>query len=209
MRVVKVVTWVLVLIMILNTDGDSAEGRRRNRKNRNRKKESGKPINSHSQQKRRHHQRRSHLLKRDDVSLRIQKQFFNEWQRGRSKPVHPRVKKHPQIEVLEWREALIFAQTQNETILHRATARLGHHSTAQDVTGKLVHISDPNMLTHFGCADAIGNKNDIPRDQSWIALIERGSCLFFNKIRLAKLHNASAVVIYNHQDKSEVMNTAG
>ena len=207
--ILKFTVWLLVLVLIVCPGPDGVEGRRRNRKNRTLDKE----LKNKTHSKRRHHQRRRNSLEKKELtSLQIQQQLLESWQLEKTKPIQPQMKMFPQIAVEEWREAIICAHSKaRSTVIlhHRAVARVGHQSKTEDVVGKLVHISDPNMQTHYGCTEEIGNICEIPQNRPWIALVERGKCRFFNKIRLAKLHNASAVIIYNHEDKSEVMNTAG
>jgi hypothetical protein len=42
---------------------------------------------------------------------------------------------------------------------------------------------------------------NVPSNRRWIALVERGSCKFNDKIHNAAVEmNASAVVIYDHKD---------
>ena len=210
LRFLKLVFWLLVIVLVLYSEQESAEAKKRNRKNR----KGGKGLKKRgkSGQNRKHHQRRSNMKDKGlTESMRIQQSMIQAWQSDKSRPYRPPINNHPHYRVEKWREAIVFAHSKNDksTILYETTARIGHHSVVGNVEGKLVHVLDPNMKTHFGCAEGIGNIKEVPRDRPWIAMIERGKCYFFNKIRMAKLHNASAVIIYNHKDEVEVMNTVG
>lgn len=82
--------------------------------------------------------------------------------------------------------------------------RYGLHTLAdKTVFGKVIHISDAGRTnSHFGCGEAIANLYEIPENQEpWIALIERGHCSFFIKIKLAERNNASAVIFYDNKDR--------
>ena len=199
MRVLKSGLVVIAILFIVFAGDESVEAGKRHRKNRRGDKQ---------EQKRRHNRKGRKIEDRDAMTL--QQKMMAQWQREGSHQ-KPTRKSEAQIEVEEWREAHIFAHSKNDsgTILHKTVGKVGYHSKSVDIVGKLVHIVDPNMKTHFGCADDIGNKKDIPKKGKWIALIERGKCYFFNKIRMAKLLKASAVIIYNHEEESQVMHTAG
>ena len=76
---------------------------------------------------------------------------------------------------------------------------------ADKAEGVLVHVrSSSNSAggkSHSGCTTF---ENDIPREH-WIALIERGDCVFSRKIRNAVLKNASAVLVYDNSSKAELV----
>lgn len=65
--------------------------------------------------------------------------------------------------------------------------------------GWVVHVRSADNSTH-GCTRPV----NAPAVDRWIALVERGMCKFHDKIyNTAILTNASAVVIYNHQQQSQ------
>jgi len=113
----------------------------------------------------------------------------------------------------EWTEAVISLHSHSRrynSAKHRTIGKFGYHSEQKNVVGRLVHVQDPGLNSNLGCAGGVANKHEIPKDEPWIALIRRGKCYFFNKIKLAELNNASAVVIYdNKRGRPQVMNTAG
>ncbi|XP_039250123.2 uncharacterized protein LOC120327794 [Styela clava] len=96
--------------------------------------------------------------------------------------------------------------------VHSARGKYGLHSRPDPVFGRLIHVIDAERSnSNFGCGTAIANKHEIPQNgEPWIALIQRGHCAFFRKIKLAERNNASAVIIYDHKE-GEVpkMNTIG
>lgn len=102
--------------------------------------------------------------------------------------------------------------TQNYTKTYSLVGNYGFHSPRTSLRGFGVLVKDPGQNSHFGCDSTIENKHQLRKDGSpWVAVLERGQCDFFYKIRLAKLHNASAVIIYNSVDTLElpIMNTVG
>lgn len=95
---------------------------------------------------------------------------------------------------------------------HESSGVYGMHSQPDTVFGQVIHIEDAGRRdSHFGCGNAVANFREIPRDRApWIALMARGHCSFFYKLKLAQRNNASAVLIYNDRpgDPPE-MNTIG
>lgn len=89
--------------------------------------------------------------------------------------------------------------------VHTGSGKFGIHSKSENVFGRLIHLEDAGRRsTHFGCGIDVENKHMLPKgNETWIALISRGHCPFFNKIRLAELLNASGVVIYDNNENSK------
>lgn len=56
--------------------------------------------------------------------------------------------------------------------------RYGHHSPLRDVSGIVVHASEPEG-TNNGCFNSYSN---ITANFPWIALVQRGGCTFTDKI---------------------------
>ena len=82
----------------------------------------------------------------------------------------------------------------------------GRYAVASPITpeyGRLVHV-----LTEDGKNDgcrALVNAPDASQGR-WIALIQRGQCKFHDKvINAAWMHNASAVVVYDHVEESDML----
>jgi len=79
--------------------------------------------------------------------------------------------------------------------------RFGSESRLDSEWGIVVHIRTIDNRTD-GCTSPPVNAPS----ERWIALIERGSCNFQQKIHNAAIvSNASAVVIYNHQDDTDLL----
>ena len=79
--------------------------------------------------------------------------------------------------------------------------RFGSESRLDSEWGIVVHIRTIDNRTD-GCTSPPVNAPP----ERWIALIERGSCNFQQKIHNAAISsNASAVVIYNHQDDNDLL----
>ncbi|CAG5124496.1 unnamed protein product [Candidula unifasciata] len=77
----------------------------------------------------------------------------------------------------------------------------GKQSLIASISGVVIHAvnvedrAGTQVVNHYGCTPYSHKK--FP-SETWIALVERGSCSFANKIHVAtKEHNASAIVIYN------------
>lgn len=69
-------------------------------------------------------------------------------------------------------------------------------SRIDDEWGWVVHVR-----TATGTNDACTPPINVPAGERWIALIERGSCRFHQKIiNVAVVANASAVVVYNNEN---------
>jgi hypothetical protein len=78
--------------------------------------------------------------------------------------------------------------------------RYGVKSRQDTEWGMVVHVRTTENQTH-GCSPPV----NVPKER-WIALVERGSCKFTDKIyNSAVVKNASAVVIYNHKDEDELL----
>ena len=80
------------------------------------------------------------------------------------------------------------------------SGRYGTDSLKDSEWGWVVHVRTADNKTH-GCSAPV----NIPK-QRWIALIERGSCKFHEKIyNAAIVQNASAVVIYNDKHEQDLL----
>lgn len=78
--------------------------------------------------------------------------------------------------------------------------RYGTESRMDSEWGWVVHARTIDNKTD-GCKEIV----NVPKVR-WIALIERGGCKFQEKIYNAAIEkNASAVVVYNHKDESDVI----
>lgn len=86
----------------------------------------------------------------------------------------------------------------NETKTERFKGKFGHKSLVESrINGTLFHARTKTDNQTHGCEEYGG---DIPSGH-WIALVERGTCYFEDKILVAtEKHNASAIVIYNSDD---------
>ena len=77
----------------------------------------------------------------------------------------------------------------------------GQNSRIEKEWGWVVHVRTSDNHTH-GCSPPV----NVPPKERWIALISRGSCKFTKKIlNAAVLRNASAVVIYNHEEDEKLL----
>jgi len=82
----------------------------------------------------------------------------------------------------------------------------GRYAVASPITpeyGRLVHVRTEDGRNH-GCQPLV-NAPDASEGK-WIALIQRGNCKFHDKvINAAWIYNASAVVVYNHMEESDLL----
>lgn len=76
--------------------------------------------------------------------------------------------------------------------------KFGYDSPHSSAKGWLYSLMANNVN---GCKEF----NVVVDRTPWIALIERGECNFYKKIRNAYNHNASAVVIYDHKDSDDAI----
>nr|KAG5701771.1 hypothetical protein BaRGS_000761 [Batillaria attramentaria] len=68
-------------------------------------------------------------------------------------------------------------------------------------SGHLVHVRSKGNVNN-GCSDY---DHDLPT-HDWVALIERGTCYFSEKVRVAtRQYNASAVIIYDNQPSTHLV----
>jgi len=97
-----------------------------------------------------------------------------------------------------WNKTDIMNDTQTGHMMSKSfDGRYGETSKISSENGLVVHVRDIDNNTD-GCKPAV----NVPQDEPWIALIQRGSCSFQTKIfQATKLSNASAVVVYNNQDR--------
>ena len=89
-------------------------------------------------------------------------------------------------------------------LLHQG-GEIGKYSTGlvASARGTLVHVRSRNGTAHHGCDEEWENMLP-PTPQPWVALIRRGFCNFDVKVENAYRNNASAVIIYNYNDESEL-----
>ncbi|KAL8581025.1 hypothetical protein ACOMHN_048059 [Nucella lapillus] len=88
----------------------------------------------------------------------------------------------------------------NKQMNETAEGKYGAESLVEQKTGLVMHIHNKDNKSH-GCKDYT---NKIIPQVPWIALIERGVCLFTEKIKRAtQTYNATAVVIYNNDSDDE------
>ncbi len=74
------------------------------------------------------------------------------------------------------------------------TYGLGNRPDSEE--GQLIHVRTEQGENH-GCS----LPTNVPPNIKWIALIQRGGCKFNYKIyNAAIMYNASAVIVYNHED---------
>lgn len=71
-----------------------------------------------------------------------------------------------------------------------------------DVGGILVHVtSESDYKDHTACEPTIrGTNGDALPIEPWIALIQRGNCVFEKKVEHAFKHHAVGVIVYNDKD---------
>ena len=82
----------------------------------------------------------------------------------------------------------------------RDIGRYGQNGRIEKEWGWVVHVRTADNRTH-GCTPPI----NVPKER-WIALVSRGKCKFTKKIlNAAVIKNASAVVIYNHEDDDKLL----
>lgn len=79
--------------------------------------------------------------------------------------------------------------------------RYGTTSAPQMEKGWVVHVRSADK-SNDGCEPIV----NVPKSgERWIALIKRGQCRFHEKISNAISKNASAVVVYNHEDDEDLL----
>jgi len=77
----------------------------------------------------------------------------------------------------------------------------GSESRLEDEWGVVVHVRARDNRTD-GCSPPV----NAPSGPRWVALIRRGACKFHQKIHNAGIiSNASAVVIYNNEDDTQLL----
>lgn len=187
-NIVLYLTWTIVIILVVSAGNSCSEARKRKRRHRGR---GGK--------------RRDQRLQSEKTSDII-KALMERKQGISPVPVDP-------TSPPAWTDAHLHAHMvadYSDQVVLDTTGKFGFHSPTRRVRGRVVHVADPGLSSNFGCAHGIENRHEIPSDEPWIALIKRGKCYFFNKIKLGERHKASAVVIYDDTNgKIQVMNTLG
>ncbi|XP_012934961.1 RING finger protein 150 [Aplysia californica] len=105
---------------------------------------------------------------------------------------------------------ITFRDRDNQETSSVFRGKFGINSEVHSVSGRLMHsLSFPirgwkgssTKPNHYGCTKYVNSK--FPSGK-WIALVERGECVFTKKIQVATHdHNASAIVIYNNASDGE------
>lgn len=90
----------------------------------------------------------------------------------------------------------------SQVVKKSETGSFGYDSLMEPRNGILIHVRSKDNANH-GCTHPV----NVPSgNTSWIALVERGSCTFKEKVHnIANKHKASAVVIYDNEDKDSVL----
>lgn len=109
--------------------------------------------------------------------------------------------------------SFIHPDTKKKSTAHYQ-GKYGVKSVIAHVSGVVMHAksrvrpnSKSSATNHSGCSEYVNKK--FPKG-AWIAFVERGDCQFTKKIKIAtKVHNASAIVIYNNGDVRQIMNHDG
>lgn len=86
----------------------------------------------------------------------------------------------------------------------KEVAKYGEGQIFDISSAKLVHITDQNNTKdHKGCTENLRdsfNQSLPPRDELWIALIQRSVCKFEEKVQHVHNYGAIGAIIYNHLD---------
>uniref|UniRef100_F6SPQ8 PA domain-containing protein n=2 Tax=Ciona intestinalis TaxID=7719 RepID=F6SPQ8_CIOIN len=212
LNMLKYCVWAVVIFVFLQAGESSVEARRRKRKGAD---VSGPPSRRHRKHNKlnrnNHHALDSSLTstKTDDTHTKtIIDQYIKSRRRGSRK-------QSKSYTVKKWTEANVTVGTKVDELslsnLEQSLGKFGHHSRRENIVGRVIHITDPGLEnSHHGCGHTMSNRHMIPNNETWVALIKRGYCYFFNKIKLGERYNASAVVIYDDKPgKIEIMNTIG
>ncbi|XP_076815415.1 uncharacterized protein LOC143461550 [Clavelina lepadiformis] len=209
-NILRVCVFTLVIMFLVDAGIGGAEARRHGQNRR------GEKRKSHKKNVKRQLTGKSKPSSKEEVEARYLSTYLEQHRRERAQEnaqKSRRIRKPGSGHVDLWTEAKIDVSAKIDKSfakVHEAVGKYGYHSRKNNVSGKLVHVRDPGRNTHLGCNYAIANTHHIPKNRSWIALIERGQCIFFHKLRLGELHNASAVIVYNNRhEEAEVMNTIG
>ncbi|KAK3535310.1 hypothetical protein QTP70_007658 [Hemibagrus guttatus] len=113
----------------------------------------------------------------------------------------------------EYLSAIINATVQDskgntKRVISKEDGRYGQNSPKTEVTGIIITPSAVNGVVDMqGCCT---NTRFIipPKTTHWIALLQRGKCMFKEKILKAAAFNASAVLIYNNSSKEDTVTMA-
>lgn len=70
-------------------------------------------------------------------------------------------------------------------------------------SGVLLHVVGTDDDRN-GCAAPVRGVRQPPSGGPWIALVRRGKCSFQNKVDNARLAGASAVIVYNDRDSTDL-----
>ncbi|XP_002127970.2 uncharacterized protein LOC100175825 [Ciona intestinalis] len=210
-NMLKYCVWAVVIFVFLQAGESSVEARRRKRKGADVSGPPSRRQRKHNKLNRNnHHALDSSLtsIKTDDKNTKIIDQYMKSRRRGSRKPSRS-------YTVKKWTEANVTVGTKVDELslsnLEQSLGKFGHHSRRENIVGRVIHITDPGLEnSHHGCGHTMSNRYMIPNNETWVALIKRGYCYFFNKIKLGERYNASAVVIYDDKPgKIEIMNTIG
>lgn len=97
---------------------------------------------------------------------------------------------------------ITFTDPKTNNVKHESyPGKYGVKSLVEQQSGVAVHVRTKDNKTD-GCTEY----NVKLPSEKWIAVVERGDCLFTDKIKLAtKTYNASGVVIYNNDEQTTIM----
>lgn len=70
-------------------------------------------------------------------------------------------------------------------------------------TGVLLHVVGADGDRN-GCAEPVHSVQEMPTTGSWIALVRRGKCSFQQKVENARRAGASAVIVYNDREATDL-----
>lgn len=70
-------------------------------------------------------------------------------------------------------------------------------------TGVLLHVVGTDGDRN-GCAEPVHSIQEMPTTGSWIALVRRGKCSFQQKVENARRAGASAVIVYNDREATDL-----
>ena len=95
-----------------------------------------------------------------------------------------------------------YIDTNGENLIQTDEGRYGYRSVMHPKQGNLIHVRTSDNKTK-GCSPFVNAPT--ASGEPWIALIERGECKFDSKITNAVLHEASAVVVYDHEHAADIL----
>ena len=102
-----------------------------------------------------------------------------------------------------YEKATISYTFQYQNISHTKVeeGRYSAYSRIANASGRVVHVLSENG-GNDGCMESV----NLPDEGIWIALIQRGECLFQTKIHNHAVQNdAVAVIVYNNKDEKDLV----